>query len=325
MNEELSGTESPALSAEPAPSLEDNIAFLLNVGRLIGQDAFEVAPGHVLRRATQTERQFITTILSRIPGGFFPPVAFMWDVDRQPDSTLRQLAPEESRYFVIAFKGSNDTLLKIEEAFDLAPLELEVGFTALASPGIAVTFNPGRLFHVLENVRVDARGFFVDVSAGDLEVVQTIRQKLEQHDHTLVDLKRLVVQLRDLKALPHSSPLRFLGYFAILEALLTHPPKSTDPYDTITRQVKMKVALLNNRWAAPLDYGPFGGVSHNTIWTKMYGYRSLVAHGGTTDFTGEFQVLADHENALTLIKDTVKAVMRQALTEPRLLLDLRDC
>jgi hypothetical protein len=57
----------------------------------------------------------------------------------------------------------------------------------------------------------------------------------------------------------------------------------------------------------------------------MYAYRSLVAHGGTPEFTGGLKLLRDHDTALVLLKDTVKAVMRQTLTEPQLLVDLREC
>jgi hypothetical protein len=140
-----------------------------------------------------------------------------------------------------------------------------------------------------------------------------------------VDVQLLALQLGQLKGLPHKSELRFLGYFAVLESLLTHTPKPSDPYDSITRQVKKKLALLDHRFPHSIDYAPFGGTSADVVWSKMYAYRSLVAHGGIPSFDGELQVLASHDAALTLIKETVKAVIRQALSEPQLVLDLRAC
>jgi hypothetical protein len=141
----------------------------------------------------------------------------------------------------------------------------------------------------------------------------------------LVDVKRFTRQLQDLEALPPSSPLRFLGYFAVLEALLTHLPKPTDPYDSITRQIKKKVSLLDHRWQPTIDYSSFAGADPERIWTKMYAYRSSLAHGGAPTFDGELQILESHDNALKLVKQTVKAIIRQALIEPELLADLRDC
>ena len=93
----------------------------------------------------------------------------------------------------------------------------------------------------------------------------------------------------------------------------------------ITRQVKKKIALLNNRWKHRMDYSPFGGLKPEAVWGKMYAYRSRLAHGGSADFGGELAQLGNHGLALRLIKETVKAVIRQALIEPRLVLDLRDC
>ncbi len=58
----------------------------------------------------------------------------------------------------------------------------------------------------------------------------------------------------------------------------------------------------------------------------MYHYRSLLAHGGVPNFQErELRILRNHDNALKLLKDTVKATIRQALIEPQLLVDLREC
>ena len=76
---------------------------------------------------------------------------------------------------------------------------------------------------------------------------------------------------------------------------------------------------------AHLDYGPFGRANPDTVWSKMYTYRSRVAHGGAATFSGELETLRSHEVALQLITEAVKAVIRSVLTEPRLVLDLREC
>jgi len=111
----------------------------------------------------------------------------------------------------------------------------------------------------------------------------------------------------------------------VLEALLVHPPNPTDPYDSITRQVKKKVALLDHRCKRGIDYTLFGGAQPETIWTKMYAYRSNLAHGGVPTFDGELRILENQSNALALIKQTVKTILRQAPLEPQLVADLRDC
>ena len=175
------------------------------------------------------------------------------------------------------------------------------------------------------NAGVGNNSFFVSVSSNEIDEVNRIQSQVQQHDARLLDVRRLAAQLGQMKGFPHNSSLRFLGYFALLESLLTHAPKPSDPYDSITRQLRKKVALLNNRWPHKINYNAFGNVSPDTIWTKIYKYRSKVAHGGNLELTGNLTVLKNHDTALRLVKDTVKAVIRHAFEEPQLLIDLRDC
>lgn len=302
----------------------------MNVWHLRDSGTHTLAPGYQLRRATQDEIAVIKETVQRLVGGSHRGSMHLWEQRwPHPGGPIEYLPEAEWRYFVIAFRGSNATITELRAAFDLAPLELEVGFTILYSgmgdrnfPGL--TWQPGRLFHVLDDAEFNDI-FFVDVSAADIETIAGIHSKLQQHDQRLIDVKRHATQLSELKALPHKSPLRFLGYFAILESLLTHAPKPTDPYDSITRQVKKKLALLDRRWPHTIDYSPFGGASPETIWSKMYSYRSLLSHGGFPHFRGELAALQGHEHALNLVRETAKAVVRHALDEPQLLLSLREC
>ena len=261
-----------------------NYAFVMNVNRLTDATHYALVQNHELRRAEPDEIAVIKGILDRV--AIVPTLQWLRPWERQwphPGGTVQFLPEAEWRYFVIAFQGSNATVADLETAFDLSPLELEIGPTVIhdllenqLAHGLAL--HPGRLFHVLDSATRDD-AFFLDVSLSDIETTRAILSLLREHDPRLVDIKRLATQLSHLKALPHDSPLRFLGYFAVLEALLTHPPKPSDPYDSITRQVKQKLALLDHRWQPGLDYGSFGGASHDTIWSRMYSYRSRVAHG----------------------------------------------
>jgi hypothetical protein len=324
------GTPPPAPATGPPATTPESYAFVMNVWHLKGTASYALAPGHELRRATSEEIAVIKNFLNN--HGPAPKMQYihLWECQwPHPGGKIEFLPQEEWRYFVIAFRGSNSMLAGLESAFDLAPLELEVGFTVLyhefgGQHGYGVAWQPGRTFHVLENAMFD-KSFFADVSAADVDTVRAIHRQLQENDNRLLDVKPLATQLAQLKSLPHSSPLRFLGYFAVLESLLTHAPKPSDPYDSITRQVKKKLALLDHRWPRAVDYSPFAGAAPDTIWSKMYTYRSLVAHGAAPEFTGELAALGNHEAALKLIKETAKAVIRQALTEPQLLLDLREC
>lgn len=231
---------------------------------------------------------------------------------------------------MIVFPGSNATIAEIERALSIATCDVKIGFTLMKGPlaHIArhptILFDPGRLFHLLQGIG-EEKIPFIEVTKSDAENIRTLRTKLQLHDNAIVNVKGVIQQILDLEALPPQSPLLFLGLFAILESLLTHPPKKTDTIDSITRQIIKKVILLDNRWDPRIDYGHFQEAKRETIWSTMYSYRSSLAHGGTPDFKGDLQLLGDGKRALKLLKDTVKGVLRQSLIEPQLIVDLRNC
>lgn len=298
----------------------DNYAFVLNVSTLVGASRLSLGSDHELRRASAEEIAVIRHTLENV---MRRPSIMPWELRLLPNGSVELLDEAEWSYYVISFQGTNQTLVEIEEACNVALLELKIGFTVINGDPRALMFHPGRLFQWLDNATWNLP--FFDVTASDVEAIRTIHQQLREHDHRLVDVKRLARQLQDLEAVPSHSPLRFLGLFAVLESLLTHPPKPTDPYDSITRQIKKKVALVDHRCQPHLDYSAFGDSDPEKIWTKMYIYRSALAHGGAPTFDGELQMLGNHANALRLVKQAAKAVIRQALIEPQLLADLKDC
>jgi Apea-like HEPN len=236
-----------------------------------------------------------------------------------------KLPPADWRYFVIKYEGTNAEVEDLQAASCLAPVELEIAFTLIwvnsesNPPGMA--WHPARLFHTLETARF-SDAFFSKVTSADIE---QLRSTYTLFRNSGGQTRQMITQLMGLKGFPYDSPLRFLGYFAILESILTHAPKPEDRYDSITRQVKKKLALLDARWSPKIDYSPFGGAKPEKVWGTMYEYRSAIAHGGTADFAPDLRLLKGPAEALTLLKQTVKAVIRQALIEPELLRDLREC
>jgi hypothetical protein len=163
------------------------------------------------------------------------------------------------------------------------------------------------------------------VTKSDAEQVRKNYLKLAKHDNRTLDLDKVFKLVFELMDLPRFSALQILGYFAVLESILTHAPNPDDRYDSITRQIKQKLALLNKRSRPPLDYSAFSGLSHDKVWSKMYAYRSAIAHGATPNFVGELSALGKAENANVLISEAVMKTICQALEEPQLLADLRNC
>jgi hypothetical protein len=311
----------------------NSFAFVVNVASL-EVESFTLAPGQVLRRAQPEEIEVIKSTIDRFNGGLHSFAGFtLWEgkLPLAPGKRIEILPEPEWRYFVIAIEGSHETITDIQHASDLASTELEIGFAVLftfpGSPG-GFVFHPGRFFQALEDCNQAAYAqnlqSLVQVSEPVANEIATLCAKLRSADRRLIDVKALAGRMGDLKLLPSRSPLIFLGYFAILESLLSHPPRISDPYDMVIRQVKSKLALLNNRFDRKIDYSRFAGAPAETVWTKMYNYRHSLAQGSTPIFEGDLAVLGSHAHAVGLLKRTVKAILRQALVEPQLLLDLKD-
>jgi hypothetical protein len=294
----------------------------MNVSRLVGENSFTLAPDHELRRATFEETRDLKSLLETLMQF---PKTFWWEYQLPLQGTLVHMPEAEWRYFVIEFSGTNHVLCELDEAFTLARVGLELGFTLLRSqaggPFDGWTMNQGKLFHHLESRPLP----FVDVSGSEVEQIRHLHERYVNHNNNLIDVKRLTRELMSMDTLPRTSPLRFLGYFATLESALTHNPKKTDTIDSITRQVKKKIALLDNRWSPRIDYRALSFEKPDKIWPTMYEYRSCLAHGGTPDFSRDLSLLKDHKTAFDIRQQTVKATIRQALQEPQLIADLKDC
>jgi hypothetical protein len=306
-------------------SQPESYAFVMDVSEL-EKEEFVIAPGHVLRRATPEEIETIRRLMGQATvGGLGPGSAQLhWEFVPPAGGVGAHIAlPQEKwRYFVISFQGTDGEIPWIQQAADISVRELELGLTIM-NAGQGWSHTPSRLFHFVH--RHPYGGFCRPFSASDAVELSSIYSKLKAHDGARFNIAQTTSEIAQLKGMDSWSPLLVLGYFAVLEAILTHSPKLSDPYDSITRQIKNKIALLDNRWSPQINYSIFGASDPDKIWEKMYAYRSALAHGLKPDFNRELQVLKSRGHAFWLLKETVKSVARFALDDPQLLQDLKKC
>lgn len=304
-------------------------AFVLNVKELIDSDHVEVAPGYTLRRAQESEISYIKEFLKNRFGtesGY----TTIWENQPTVSGEQCNLPKSLRRYFVIEFSNDEPNLDLLESVLTVSPLGLDIGFAKIRVDvkGVVrpacVSFIPS-LFQSLSALylaNTDRDKLMHSLGMAEAEQMRDSFQRMARHDNTILDLSRVMELLRELKNLPRFSPLQILGYFAILESVLTHQPNPEDRYESITRQITQKLSLLNRRWHLRLNYIPFGETSHEKIWKKMYAYRSSIAHGRKPDFESELALLKNADAANTLINEAVKKVICQAYLEPQLVGDL---
>jgi hypothetical protein len=313
--------------APQAQAVPHGFAFVFNVSKLVGSDSFVLAPGHVLRRATNAEIAIIKNTLRTSDGGLLGLRHFQWESRKEEDGRFTPLSEKEWRYFVIGFEGFNDGIIELEQAFTITQCEIRIAFTAatISRPGeYGVGYGANTIFQIVEECNW-GRTDFLEVSEKDVKEIGHFCDKLRAGTDSSIRMRQITRQMLDLQGIPPKSPLRFLAYFGILESLLTHKPNPEDPYDSITRQIKKKIALLNNRWSPRIEYDDIGSKSAEKVWAMMYDYRSSLAHGDMPNFQGKLRLLGSPDKGLALLKRTVKAVVRQALIEPELIDDLREC
>ena len=314
-------------------AMQGGFGLLANVKHITVEEPFEVAPGVHFRPAQDDEALSLKQVLTfaTIDGFFRHRNPYETRIQTEVISSdhtrtyIHDLPTEEHRYYVAEFTGTNLTLHRILEASVLTSCELEMGIDIQVNvAGCKFGFSLGSQQRILEEAKHDDE-CLLTLDLSNLEDLKRVFIRLQNHQDEGVGLLPALDQFKDLRAIPISSPLRFLGYMAILESLIAHQPKPSDPYESLRRQVKQKMLLLGRRSYLKPPYECFGQhCRKDKLWTTLYDYRSAVAHGSSVDFgRGEFRMLGSARKALEFIKASTIAVMRHALDEPELVSDLR--
>ena len=272
------------------PELVDSgFAHVANVGEL-KTGTVTLAPGLDIRKATPNEMSTLHHLVPIMcPTNWFDPddenpyevVTEHHEVaPGQHGITRTALDPDEWRYHVIEFKGSSDQVYKFAKASVLTENRLALG-PVLASAGAGLSIEAtGELVRIWNEHRRGRASLLVLDSAA-IEDLRLVFEKLDAMRHDIANLKDAMQRFSQLDSIPEHSLMRFLGYVSVLESLITHPPKHSDPYDSLTRQVRQKMLLLGSRSKLRIPYEVLDDHANpSTLWTKIYSYRSDVAHGG---------------------------------------------
>lgn len=127
---------------------------------------------------------------------------------------------------------------------------------------------------------------------------------------------------------PRISSFRIINLFAILEYLLVSN-SSTEEKVSIGKQLQNKLNLLNNRSKNKILVSEYFGEKVNCsfakVASKLYEYRSDIAHGNRINFKKDLQILNNHKLAQSFLIEIVKNTIIQALIEPDLIIDLKEC
>ncbi len=313
---------------------EGGQAIVLNVKGLGGAKTRTLisSPKHVLRRASKSEIEKYKEPLKNMFGSIGPidhyfEAKFEKQIDPNKPGTVNfhptELFEKDWKYFVIEYKkGQNQPILKLNQVFLLLDKEILIGPQALFKDSMTW---PSRQYFLSKGTIYLDEDFYLEITDKDASLIRRTYEMLSKHDDKIFSLTERIEQFYSLYSLPLHSPFRVLGYFSLIESILTHPPNPTDRFDSITRQITYKFNLLNNRLDNRIIYSEFfeNNPKNETVWKKLYKIRSRIAHGGKFDFEKEFQDFKDLPNLVFFLHKVVKRILFQSLLEPKLMRDLK--
>ena len=289
-------------------------------------------PAHAFDRATLLEAEFIRDFLDRRPvNPIFPPWA-RYEVEHvgkdEPSGATRYvgrpLLPSEHRYYVIRYTGTNVHSQRISYAAAISDLELTFPLELVrAQGGVGWISHPIIFNHFYLSVMPPPSILVNEEALSQISRIFERMGKIEQQHPAVL---RAIEMFASLNLLPPQSEFQVLGLFAIIELLITHAPRVSEQGDSIKHQVRTKIPLLSRHANYPFDYRAFfGQCNEDTVWSKLYDYRSSIAHGGLPSFEKDLQMLNSRHAVVQFLRYATKSLLRYALEEPQMYADLKKC
>ncbi len=282
----------------------------------------DVTPTIRLERATDSQVDVISKSLELDMRAYYEEDC----IKKNTTSSSYRFVPlpkEKWRYYIISFSGGNcDTHFLFSIADIVSPHlksflhyhtveEFGVGeITGWASDAYGATaFSQQRLRNYIPKI-------FNQKSLEDLQRLFKKYNALDKNKHE--GILRAIDFNTNLQRLPKLTNLPVLGFFVIIEMLLTHNPNDREIGDSLTHQIKTKIAFLSPRLDTPLNYLLFDSeIPPDKIWGALYEYRSCIAHGNHIDFTkGKLKILRNSDTAFEFLNAATRALLVHAIIEP---------
>lgn len=243
------------------------------------------------------------------------------------------LSADAWRYTVVRAGGEHmDERHKLTQALRISPLDLRIGGWAdwQEDPQSAeVNLDFAETGHYLSRIwSTDPTPVIADFTRA--REIYELRCALD--DEKYPEITRALALFEQLDQLSDAMDAKLLGHFTVLESLLSHAPDKYDPVDSITRQLKRNLVLLDHRMPPNenLELDRFGkNATGEQVISNLYSIRSAAAHGGSNEQVVKW--LNDRtpsgwswsDNISGYVRKLTQRVLVAALREPQLVSDLR--
>lgn len=319
----------------------DIVDFTFIPNHLDVQDClpFELMPGYTLMNANDIEVEAIDKNLQKmgsilsVTGELPYKLAFEFnhppEYDHLPDEIIHVSTTKLNRdlwkYYVVKYEDQGLLLSKYQLAANL--MDVAIAFDLfqfnIYEGQYSFGYTPDLVFRFFSDNDISKKH---DIKLKNLHELKSTYEKMcsiEEHFHGIMNSIYIYNSLRYLQ---NYSEFKIFGLFTVIESLITHNPSSKETGDSITRQIRTKLPLLFNRIEGGVNYSQqFDDAKEKTIWSKMYSYRSCLAHGKQANFEKDLSILNSPINVHDFLINCIKKLLLLALSEPKLIKDLKEC
>lgn len=171
----------------------------------------------------------------------------------------------------------------------------------------------------------------VEITERDISLLNKLILSYNEIDFELYPefgfINKALKNFRTILRTPIAEDLRNIGKFAIIESLLCSDKSRR--LNSINHQLQNKIALLNDRFDMPIQFQKYfklpDGISIQKIVELLYAYRSDLAHGNDSDFKSKLKILEAPLMADYCVDEICRKTLAQAILEPKLLYNLKQC
>jgi hypothetical protein len=242
--------------------------------------------------------------------------------------------PHEWRHAVIESSNKNIFFWNVNLAFAISSSDLRMGHICFEDKSFSSPF----IEFPMLNIRSPLGGIFRDYRPPSLDDLPELRENISYVLSNMTrefppEIKKMIDMFVSLDNLPDSSQFKVLGYFAVIEGLMSHSPQDGDRIDSIQRQLVRNINLLNNRLRKirrEIRFDEFCKSKVETVLKRFYAYRSAIAHGDGIESSlkriGEIRLNSEITNVLWVhdwLRDMTKKLILAAIIEPELVMDLK--
>lgn len=316
-------------------------AFIATHIDIDGEPNIELIPNYTFRRANESEINIIKEkILEGVPQNIrrynLPYECIVKEeiYENQTSYHHDEIEKDKWKYWVIAHQGvMGNELNELRKALALLPTDLEIGFDIqwfklrdAEKEGSMWSPVPLHIIELYSDHEFSSKNA-TKLKDDDVAKAGELYNLVTSYDKSYDFIDHALSNYMHLRRIPKKSEILAVGYFSIIESLVTHPPRLTETLDSISHQLRNKIVLLSKKFENTINYhNRFGEIGLEKLWTKLYGYRSAIAHGTKVDFkSGQFSNLKNNENVTWYLKAIVKELIILSCREPEFISDLKKC